>query len=139
MNMNNVYIAVFVLLSVAMFMQRFGVIDRLLGIRNVSANQAKGMIGEQGALVLDVRTGKEFAAVRIPEAQHIPLSELPLRLEELESYRGRPIVVSCRTGGTSAKACRVLKKHGHDAYNLKGGLKAWLMASYSVETAPLEE
>lgn len=134
--MNNAFVLIFLLLSAAMFLQRFGVFDRLRGIRNVSAFQAKGLIGDQGALVLDVRTGEEFAAARIPEAQHIPLSQLRQRLAELEGHRDRPIVVSCRTGSRSARACLVLKKHGYDAYNLKGGLRAWLIASYSVETTP---
>lgn len=137
--MNSALLIIFVLLSAAMFLQRFGVFDWMRGIRNVSAERAKGLIGERGALILDVRSGDEFAAARIPQAQHIPLSDLHQRLAELESHRGRPIVVSCRTGARSAKACMLLKKNGHDAYNLRGGLRAWLMASYSVETTPAEK
>lgn len=111
---------------------QLGIIDRLRGVRSVNARSA-GELVRNGAVVLDVRTGEEFAVARIPAARHIPLSEIRARMKELEPFRGQPILVSCRSGSRSARACLLLKKQGFDAYNLKGGLAAWARAGMGIE------
>ncbi|MBX5464413.1 MAG: ThiF family adenylyltransferase, partial [Clostridia bacterium] len=85
--------------------------------------------GEAG--LLDVREPWEFAEMRIPGARLIPLDELPARLGELE--RGRPLVAACFTGPRSARAVRLLRGRGFEAYNLAGGLLAWELAGLPLE------
>lgn len=119
-------------LSGVWMLRWLGVIDRLLGVRSVDAHGADELV-RGGALVLDVRTDEEFAVARIPSARHIPLFEVRQRLDELEGYRGRPIVVNCRSGSRSARACSLLRKKGFEAYNLKGGLGAWARAGLGLE------
>jgi rhodanese-related sulfurtransferase len=44
----------------------------------------------------------------------------------LSKYKGRPIVVSCRSGSQSSAACHILRKAGfEEVFNLKGGVMAW--------------
>ena len=64
------------------------------------------------ALVLDVREDKEYAAGHIPKARHIPLGQLAGRLQELDKFKSKPILVTCRSGQRSARACGMLKKAG---------------------------
>jgi len=110
----------------------FGVIDRLMGVRTIDARGADELV-QGGALMLDVRSGEEFAAARIPASRHIPLSEVGTRLSELEAFREQPIVVSCRSGSRSARACSLLRKNGFEAYSLRGGLLAWARSGRRID------
>jgi sulfur-carrier protein adenylyltransferase/sulfurtransferase len=77
--------------------------------------------------ILDVREPNEFQISRIPGSTLIPLGQLPSRLSELPpAGDGREIVVHCKSGVRSAKAVTLLKEHGIDAKNLKGGILAWI-------------
>lgn len=85
------------------------------------------------ALVLDVREDKEFAAGHIPKAKHIPLGQLAGRLKEIDPFKSKPVLVTCRTGQRSARACGMLKKAGFETvYNQAGGILAWERANLPV-------
>jgi len=103
-------------------------------IAEVDADAAAQLIRDKKAVVFDVRTSAEYAAGRIPKAAHVPLRQLPHKLDDLKKYKGRPIVVSCRTGSRSASACAYLAENGfEEVYNLKGGLRAWARARQRLE------
>jgi rhodanese-related sulfurtransferase len=84
-----------------------------------------------GAQLIDVRQDYEWEAGRIDGAVHIPLEELPGRANELD--RDRPVVFQCRTGSRSAFATQAFREAGFDAYNLEGGLQAWVEAGKPIE------
>lgn len=108
--------------------------SRLSGLSQIGTAEATRLINDD-ALVLDVREDKEWAAGHIPNAKHIPLGQLAKRVAELEKYKDKPIVVSCRSGHRSASACRTLKKNGFEqAHNLAGGIIAWEQANLPVTT-----
>src|SRR5919106_5694418 len=73
--------------------------------------------------LLDVREPWEWQAGRIDGSVHIPLMQLPLRLQELSA--DRPIVAVCRTGARSEDAAQFLRRSGFDAHNLDGGVADW--------------
>lgn len=105
------------------------------GINEIDAAEAAALINQKGTVVFDVRTTAEYAAGRIPRATHVPLRQLPQRVEALNKYKNRPVVVSCRTGRRSASACAYLTENGfEEVYNLKGGLRAWARARQKVES-----
>jgi rhodanese-related sulfurtransferase len=85
---------------------------------------------DDGAVLLDVRDGDEWAAGRAPGAVHVPLGMLPRRVGELP--RDREVVVVCRSGRRSALATRQLVAAGFDAHNLAGGMRAWARAGLPV-------
>lgn len=73
--------------------------------------------------LLDVREEFEFHISNI-DGQLIPLDQLNDRLNELD--KEKEVVVMCRTGGRSAKACELLTENGFkNVSNLKGGVNAW--------------
>ena len=91
------------------------------------------LINHQDALVLDVREDIEYDAGHIADAKHIPVGKMEGRLQELEKFKNKPIVVVCRSGMRSSRACSVLRKHGFtDVHNLAGGINAWQQASLPV-------
>lgn len=79
------------------------------------------------ARILDVREQDEWDAGHIPGALHVPLGEVPQRLEVVqdEAQGDAPLVVVCRSGGRSARAVAWLTGNGVDATNLDGGMGAW--------------
>lgn len=91
------------------------------------------LINHKDALVLDVREDLEYGAGHIANAKHIPAGKIEGRLQELEKFKSKPIVVVCRSGMRSDRACSVLRKHGFtDVHNLSGGIGAWQQASLPV-------
>jgi adenylyltransferase/sulfurtransferase len=77
---------------------------------------------EKDSFLLDVREKMEFDDFNIG-GHHIPLGELPERLDELD--REKTIVVVCYAGHRSMVACAMLKKHNFKLiYNLKDGIAA---------------
>ena len=75
--------------------------------------------------VLDVRERVEWDHGHIEGAVHIPLTQLPERLDEVPS--GRTVVV-CTVGGRSARAVAYLAQQGRDVANLAGGMLDWVEA-----------
>jgi rhodanese-related sulfurtransferase len=106
--------------------------SKLSGIEEADTLKATRLYNDD-ALVLDVREDKEYASGHIPKARHIPLGQLAGRLPELDKYKGKPILVTCRSGQRSARACRTLKKAGFETvYNQAGGIIAWERANLPV-------
>jgi rhodanese-related sulfurtransferase len=108
--------------------------SKLSGIEEADTLKATRLYNDD-ALVLDVREDKEYAAGHIPRAKHIPLGQLAGRLKELDKYKDKPILVTCRSGNRSAHACRTLKKAGFETvYNQAGGILAWERANLPITT-----
>ena len=105
---------------------------KLSGVEQADTLKATRLFNDD-ALVLDVREDKEYAAGHIPKARHIPLGQLAGRLQELEKFKAKPILVTCRSGQRSARACGMLKKAGFETvYNQAGGIIAWERANLPV-------
>lgn len=80
---------------------------------------------ENPPLLIDVREHYEYDIANL-EGMLIPPAELERRLDELEPYKDREIVVYCRSGSRSARACMTLQDYGFEnVANLKGGIIEW--------------
>lgn len=85
------------------------------------------------AVVLDVREPEEWAAGHAPNAVHIPLADVPARVDELpDPSTGGPLPVTCRSGGRSSRAVQWLQAQGYEVVNVDGGMKAWSAAGKQV-------
>ena len=103
-------------------------------VPQVSPAEAVQLINRRDALVLDVRAPAERAGGHIPHARHVPFSELKQRVDELEQFKTRPVVVSCQWGAQAAVACAALRKSGFDeVFVLRGGINAWREANLPME------
>lgn len=79
----------------------------------------------ENAIILDTREAGEYAAGAIPGAINIPLTQLRLRLGELDKTQF--YVVHCQVGLRGYLAERILKQHGFKCANLSGGWLTWQM------------
>ncbi|HYI02648.1 rhodanese-like domain-containing protein [Hyalangium sp.] len=77
---------------------------------------------EERPALLDVRFPNEHAWVALPGSVLIPLPELEERAEELEAFRGRPVVVYCHHGVRSLHGAAYLISRGLEAVSLRGGI-----------------
>jgi len=74
---------------------------------------------------LDVREPQEFKMFRIPGSTLIPMSQTESRIDELDP--AKETIVICLSGDRSASVTIDLRKRGFEkAYNLTGGLVAWV-------------
>jgi len=74
-----------------------------------------------GARIIDVRSPAEFKDGAYTGAINIPLSILPVRMNELEP-RDKPIVLYCASGARSGQGARLLKASGFSDVINAGGL-----------------
>jgi rhodanese-related sulfurtransferase len=85
------------------------------------------------AIVVDVRTPKEYAEGHIPGAISLPLDQVSTRITELEQWKEKEIYLICESGGRSKRAASLLSEAGYRTVNIEGGTYAWRNAGYPVE------
>ena len=88
--------------------------------------QAKRNAAED-LVLLDVREAEEVALVQLPHSVHMPMGDIPSRLQELDPEA--EIVVYCHHGVRSLRVAHFL--HQHDfarVVSLAGGIDAWATA-----------
>ncbi|MEA2298718.1 MAG: hypothetical protein QOF77_1654 [Solirubrobacteraceae bacterium] len=85
----------------------------------------------RGAQFVDVREDYERQAGYIPGTRHIELERLASQAATID--REKPVVFQCRLGARSAMATKAFRADGYDAYNLTGGIMAWVSAGLPIE------
>lgn len=107
---------------------------RLVPVREIGTLDATRLINSEDPLVLDVREAKEFAGSRLPNALHIPLSQLKDRGAELAKFVARPVIVYCDRGLSGGAAAAALERLGFKrVQSLRGGLRAWKDAGLPIQ------
>jgi rhodanese-related sulfurtransferase len=96
-------------------------------MNQISAGQLAAWLADTGRhkpLLLDVREPWEWERARIEGSQHVPMREVPARLEEIDPER--EVVAICHHGGRSQQVAMFLEKNGFSkVHNLQGGVDAW--------------
>ena len=92
--------------------------------KSISSIQAQNLIKDsKDLIIIDVRRYSEFKEKKIPNAINIPVEELEWEIEELKESKDKPILVYCKAGHKSARACQMLEEEGFtNLYNLGQGL-----------------
>nr|WP_315466728.1 rhodanese-like domain-containing protein [uncultured Undibacterium sp.] len=81
---------------------------------------------KKAPILLDVREPWEYETCHIAQAQLIPMSVIPLRLDELDA--DAEIVCVCHHGGRSMQVAHFLERNGfNQVMNLTGGVHAWAL------------
>ncbi|WP_281190900.1 rhodanese-like domain-containing protein [Staphylococcus schleiferi] len=93
-------------------------------MKEISVDQLKEMImSSEPVHVIDVREDEEVAMGMIPEAEHIPMNQIPEKLEDFN--KNTTYYVVCAGSVRSAKVVDYLNQHDIDAVNIEGGMHAW--------------
>lgn len=121
---------IFYIISIVIVILVFGAY-----IFSKSSNKAEISIGElvewmdskEEIVILDVRNPEEFAGKlgHIKGVINIPIHKLGKRIAMLNDYKEKKIAVICRSGNRSQYGTATLIQNGFDAYNVKGGMRAY--------------
>lgn len=95
----------------------------------VSVTQLQNL-ASQPVLLVDVRSGSEFASGHIPSAVNIPMDQIEGRLDDLD--RNLPIVLICQSGKRASMTAGLLDSCQRQVSVLEGGTKAWIQAGLPV-------
>ena len=98
---------------------------------DISPGDVRARHGRGEIQLIDVREDYEHEAGRIAGDRHIVMDQLPAEADSLGS--DEPIVFYCRTGSRSAVATQAFRASGRDAYNLEGGIVAWVERGLPIE------
>jgi NADPH-dependent 2,4-dienoyl-CoA reductase/sulfur reductase-like enzyme/rhodanese-related sulfurtransferase len=97
--------------------------NRATGENAVQWHEVETLMAEGWRLV-DVRTDAEYTRGAIPGSELITLDELR---ENVDSFRGEKVIVTCRVGQRGHTAASILMQHGIEVANLDGGYLTWQM------------
>jgi rhodanese-related sulfurtransferase len=107
---------------------------RFSRVKDVGNAEATLLVNRSDAVFLDVRETNDFTGGHLPNAVHIPLSQLDARAGELAKFAARPVVVYCESGRRSRTAGPALARAGFkEIYSLQGGLFGWKKDGLPVE------
>ena len=96
----------------------------LMTYARISLEDARQLIDDDEALVVDIRDEASFAAARIEHARHLDDGTLTAFLDEAD--RAVPLIVCCYHGHSSQQAAAWLVAQGiAEVYSLDGGFTGW--------------
>ncbi len=99
---------------------------RRSGANAVSSSEATHLINREDAQIVDLREAKEFKAGYIAGAINIPNGKLDSRINELEKFKDRPVILVCKAGQQASAAALKLEKAGFSKVKrLRGGMAQW--------------
>jgi rhodanese-related sulfurtransferase len=101
-------------------------------IQEIEASELKARMDAGEALeLLDIRSDAEVAQGVLPEAEHLPMHLIPLRMHDLP--KDKDVVLYCRSGARSYHACAYLLQQGvRNVINLRGGIIDWARHGYEI-------
>lgn len=97
-----------------------------MGVVSIEVEQARDRLAENGdsVILLDCREHHELDQARICGALHIPMGEIPDRLDELDPEC--EIIVFCHHGVRSVNVAHFLAQRAFEkVVNMSGGIEAW--------------
>lgn len=84
----------------------------------------KAQLAEGNSILVDVREAFERDICAIDGSIHIPMGEIPARLNELP--KDKEILVHCHHGGRSLQVVHFLRQNGYQrSTNVGGGIDSW--------------
>jgi rhodanese-related sulfurtransferase len=101
-------------------------------IKEIDAFDLQARIAEGDDFVLlDIRSDGELAQGMLPNAQHLPMHLVPLRINELP--KDKDVILYCHSGARSYHACAYLAQQGYEnVVNLRGGILGWARSGYQL-------
>lgn len=128
------------------FMQHHGLLSVALGVillliifielirakrvsQQLSPAEVTALINKHNAVVVDIRSTDAYTSGHIIDAISLPLSDLTKKLNKLEKYKSKPLILICAMGHDSLKATPQLTQQGYTVNILSGGLRAWRSAN----------
>lgn len=96
-------------------------------VKQLNVKQAKKLLDKnEDVLIIDVRTKEEYDLGHIKNAILIPYDQIENKLNDLEEYKNKKIMVYCRTKNRSEIAAKILIENGFtNVYQMTEGYSNW--------------
>lgn len=107
---------------------------KLSPIKQLSPQDVTFSMNKEDAVVVDIRTEKEYRTACILDAKHLPSDKANKgEFSTLEKFKNKPIIVVCAAGVSASGVANKLVKAGFEQVSvLKGGMNAWTGAGLPV-------
>lgn len=104
------------------------------GVKNASVEEFAKLRAGTNAVVVDVRTEKEFKEGHIPGAVNLDVNAPDFAKKVAALDKGKTYLMYCAHGKRGLKACGIMKDAAFtNVVNLEPGLSAWEKAGKPVE------
>lgn len=102
------------------------------GLKEVTVQQAREMLDQGEAVLIDVREPYEYREIHAKNATLMPLSTFGQHVQEIP--QDKDVLLICRSGGRSAQAGMFALQNGFKRiYNVQGGTLGWVQAKLPTE------
>lgn len=91
----------------------------------IASTELVGLMNQDQAILLDVRSVSDFSQGHIHGSINIPHNALASRISELDKYSSSLIVVTDQMGQHAGSAGGLLTKQGYNIRRLSGGISQW--------------
>jgi rhodanese-related sulfurtransferase len=104
---------------------------KTIRFKNITQEQMCERLSDTNMVAIDVRTEEEFNGKaaekfgRIKNALNIPVQQLAARINELNRYKKKQIILYCSHSHRSPMAAYVLSNKGFNVVNMQGGMSVW--------------
>jgi len=127
---NNIILSGIWIALIVMLIYSF-VAPAVSGTKRVDNHQATLLINKEDAIVVDIRSQKDFKAGHIIGSKQLKPEEVREgNFSKLEKDKDKPIIIVCAMGNTAMGTASKMAKQGFTNVNvLNGGINAWQGAS----------
>ena len=91
-------------------------------IERIDKQKADVLVSAKKAIIIDVRSLKEWQEGHLSNAKHIEWTNLESKIGEVSNYKKQTILLYCQSGKRSEKALEILKNLGYIKVINLGGL-----------------
>lgn len=96
------------------------------GGRSIGSAQLTTLINSDQAVIVDIRSSKDFGSGHITDSLNIPFDKFASRMVELNKYKENKVIVIVDSQGQQSGAIsRDMKKAGFNVAKLGGGVATW--------------
>ncbi len=95
-----------------------------MDFKQISVQDAKEKISQQGTILIDIRDPDSYQTSHINEAFHLTNENIQEFIQNADL--GKPVIVYCYHGNSSQSAAQFLSEQGfEEVYSMMGGFAAW--------------
>ena len=121
----------FLILALVMIFSGCSTAEKEVSYTQITQDEAKERMDEEGVVILDVREQGEYDAGHIKGAVLLPVGEIEEEsAKEVIGDKDKVVLVYCRTGNRSKTASQALVDLGYTAVFEFGGISTW---EYDIE------
>lgn len=108
--------------STSVYTDAGGSLDK---VNNISLEETKELINNNGVQVVDLRGASEYKTAHIAKAENVFVGTLPDNLDKVS--KDKKVIIHCQGGDRSSIAYSLLAKNGFtNIVNFSGGMNEWV-------------